>query len=390
MGCYISSNNNRFYTAVEETYGAVPMIWAGSRFPAVKLSIRQQGERVQRRDKTGTRTFLGLPANIRRQTTFELRTYMTGWSDQVREPGYGPLFQAALGGGPVFFPGGMAGSGSGGKILTFSAPHGLLAGQAVAFGGEIRFVAAIVDDVTVLLNATFNLVPSEGSPLGATVSYFPATKLRSVSVFDYWSPEEAVQRVVRGAGIDRMRIRINGDFHEFWFSGAAADVIDSSSFVQGEGELEGFPAEPLEAAFDYSIIPGHLGQAWLGSVSERFFTITEAEVVLDNDLDLRSREFGSMTPRCISAGTRSVLADFDLYEQEDDATRALYQAARQRSPIEVMFQLGQEAGQLFGVYLKSVVPEVPEYDDGETRLQWRFPNCRAQGTLDDEVVMAFG
>ena len=69
---------------------------------------------------------------------------------------------------------------------------------------------------------------------------------------------------------------------------------------------------------------------------------------------------------------------------------ALYQASRQRSPIGVMLQLGQQEGQLFGVYLKSVVPEVPEFDDGETRLQWQFSNCRAQGTFNDELFVAFG
>jgi hypothetical protein len=87
---------------------------------------------------------------------------------------------------------------------------------------------------------------------------------------------------------------------------------------------------------------------------------------------------------------RSVTVNFDLYEVDDQATRTLYQAARQQSPIEVMFQLGQEAGQLFGVYMKSVVPLAPEFDDSEARLQWRFTNCRAQGNEDDEVVVAFG
>ena len=52
--------------------------------------------------------------------------------------------------------------------------------------------------------------------------------------------------------------------------------------------------------------------------------------------------------------------------RDDDATKALYQAARQQSPISVMFQLGDNDGQLMGVYLKSVVPEVPEFDDGKT------------------------
>jgi hypothetical protein len=199
-----------------------------------------------------------------------------------------------------------------------------------------------------------------------------------------------VQRILCGAAVDKMRIRINGDFHEFAFSGQAMDVIDSSSFSEGQAGMSSFPPEPVEGLFDYTIIPGHLGQAWLGSLPDRFFTITEAEVVVDNDLDLRGREFGTLFPRCVVAGTRSVVADFSLYEHSDVATKELYQAARQRSPIEVMFQLGQEAGQLFGVHMKSVVPETPHFDDSETRLQWRFKGCRAQGIEDDEVTVAFG
>jgi hypothetical protein len=66
------------------------------------------------------------------------------------------------------------------------------------------------------------------------------------------------------------------------------------------------------------------------------------------------------------------------------------QAARQRSPITVMIQLGEQAGQLCGAYLPAMVPMVPEFDDSETRLQWKFQNDRAQGTMDDELYIAFG
>src|SRR5207237_9235019 len=107
-------------------------------------------------------------------------------------------------------------------------------------------------------------------------------------------------------------------------------------------------------------------------------------------LDMREREFGSALPRSISPGARKVHVDFDIYEQNDSATRELYEAARQQSPITGMLQLGQTNGQLFGVYMKSVVPEVPEFDDGERRLQWKFRKSRAQGTVDDEIVVAFG
>ncbi len=74
----------------------------------------------------------------------------------------------------------------------------------------------------------------------------------------------------------------------------------------------------------------------------------------------------------------------------DAQTEGLYQAARQRSPIPVMLQLGEQTNQLFGAYMPAMVPEVPEFDDSETRLQWKFRNDRAQGTVDDELYIAFG
>ncbi|MEN6534418.1 MAG: hypothetical protein ABFD60_03235 [Bryobacteraceae bacterium] len=390
MSCYIASTNNRFYTAVEQSYGTVPAIDATNRFPAVKLSIKQEPDRVERQDKTGSRTFFGLPAHTRQETTFQLRTYMTGWSDQTKEPAYGPLFQSALGGAPTLFAGATTGVGSEGKTLCFSAAHGLAPGQAVTFGGEIRFVAAVIDTTSVLLNAAFTVLPSEGSPIGASATYSPTTKLKSISIFDYWTPSTAVQRVLCGAGVDTLKIVVNGDFHEFQFEGQAQDVIDSASFTSGQGKLESFPSEPELGAFDYTIIPGHLGQAWLGVMPDRFYTLTEAQVSIGNGIDLRAKEFGATGPRCIVGDMRDIEVDFSLFEVDDEATTALYQAARQRSPIEMFFQLGQEAGQLFGVYMKSVVPEVPEFDDSETRLAWNFSKCRAQGSLDDEIYVAFG
>lgn len=82
-------------------------------------------------------------------------------------------------------------------------------------------------------------------------------------------------------------------------------------------------------------------------------------------------------------------AAFELFSQDDANTQGLYQAARQQSPISVMFQLGESQGQLMGVYLKSVIPVVPEFDDGKNRLQWKFRPSRAQGTIDDEIAVAF-
>ena len=348
---------------------------------------------TNRKDKTGSRTFTGLPAGGRRQTTFELRTFLTNWQQTAGGPSYGPLFQAALGGLPTSFAGGIAASVVGAGRLAFAAPHGLSAGQAVSSGGEIRFAAAIVDANTVQLNVPFTVPPAAGSPVGATVSYAPATELPSVGIFDYWSPATATQRLLCGAAVDQMTIDINGDYHEFIFGGQAQDVMDRASFggsTGGAAQLQSFPAEPALSGFDYAVVPGNLGQAWLGSSATQFFTITSASVVLKNGLETRSKEFGSSLPRAIAPGERTVTATFELISQDDANTEGLYQAARQQSPIGVMFQLGESAGQLMGVYLKSVIPVVPEFDDSGNRLQWKFRSSRAQGTVDDEIAVAFG
>lgn len=390
MPSYISSSENRFYTALEGSYGQVPAITSASRFPAVKLTAKQTMDRLQRKDKTGSRTFAGLPAGIRTQTQWSLKTYLTNWPNPGGEPGYGPLFQAALGAGARIFAGGTLGTGSETRTLVFVGPHGLQAGDAVVYGNEIRFVASVVDAQTVLLNVPFTEAPAAGVAVGAAVAYAPATELPSVSIFDYWSPNTAVQRILPGAAVDEMRININGDFHEFEFSGQAADLIDTGSFNAGQAALTAFPEEPAADTFDYSVVPGNLGQAWLGAIEERFCTLTSAELVLSNSLDMRNREFGCETSRGVAGGVRNVSMNFSLYEKDNDSTRALYQAARSRSPISIMFQLGQQQGQLFGLYLKSVIPEVPEFDDSDNRLQWKFTSCRAQGSVDDEVYMAFG
>jgi hypothetical protein len=286
--------------------------------------------------------------------------------------------------------GGIVASAADGANIVFTAPHGLTVGQAISSATEIRFVAAIANPTTVVLNAPFLTVPVAGAAMLSTVTYSPATNLPSVSLFDYWSPVTAVQRLVYGAVVNDMEIRVNGDYHEFQFSGLARDVIDSSSFSSGVAGLTTYPAEPAAAAFDYTIVPGNLGEAWLGTTPTKFCTVTSALVSLKNNLDPRSREFGCCgLPQAMAPGSRDVELSLELYSSDDSATEGLYQAARQKSPISVMFQLGKASGQMMAVYLQSVIPTVPEFIDTQNRQQWKFRPSRAQGTIDNEIQVAF-
>src|ERR1700722_10497323 len=121
---YISSNNNRFYAAIEAAFGQVPAIDATNRLPAVELSAHQRLQQSLRRDKTGTRTFLGSSPLSRRATAFSLSTYLTSW-ETVNGPGYGPLLQSACGGVPSLCTQLSVASMTDSLHLVTTTPHGL-------------------------------------------------------------------------------------------------------------------------------------------------------------------------------------------------------------------------------------------------------------------------
>ena len=386
---YVSSNNNRFYVALESAYGTAAAITAQSRIPAVKLTAKQTPEKISRQDKTGSRTFAGLPAGLRKSTSFELRSYMSAWPDDLAAPPHDPLFQACMGQPPLSWAGATISSASSGSALAFATPHGLAPGQAVTSGGEIRFVAAVANANSIVLNAPFTQLPPSGAALGRTLTYAPGSTLGSLSIFDYWTPGDAVQRAFSGAAVNQFRVQINGDIHEFQFSGQAADIVDTSSFESGQAALTAFPAEPAIADTNFTIIPGHLGQIWIGVAPTEFLTVTDAQLTFSNQLDLRANEYGSTLARSIAPGIRNVALNFSVYQQDDSATQGLYQAARQQSPVCVMLQLGEQSGQLFAIYMSSVILQVPHFEDSDKRQQWQFENCRAQGDVDDEIFLAF-
>lgn len=388
MSTYISSNQNRFYAALEANYGEAAPITSSNRYPAVRLSGQQAVELGRRRDKTGTRTFLGGSSSARRKTAFETQTYLTSWNGS-QQPGYGALVQAALGATPQISSGLVIASAQSGSSLQTTTNHGLSVGSAVSYNNELRFVTGTPAPNALNLNVPFSTTPTANAALSPAISYNLATVLPSVTVYDYWDPITAVSRMVTGGAVDVFAISVNGDFHEMQFSGPAGNLLDSSSFTVGTAGLSTFPVEPPLIDFNYTVLPGNLGQVWLGNTPSEFFTLTEAAVALKNNIDLRSMEFGSSYPLAMTPGPRLVSSNFTLLVQDDTQTPALYAAAKDRTQISAMLQLGAQQGQLMGIYLASVTPEVPLYNDSGTRLQWQFKNNLAQGTGNDELYVAF-
>src|SRR4051794_36806571 len=155
MGTYISSNANRFYAAVETGYGVPAGVVAANRFPAVRLKAHQALQAGRRLDKTGTRTYFGTAKTSRRQSAFEVRTYLTSWNG-TGQPCYGPLVQSAMGAAPQIAQGLTLASTPSGSQLVTTAPHGLSLGSAVSSGNEMRFVTSVPGPTTLVMNAPFS------------------------------------------------------------------------------------------------------------------------------------------------------------------------------------------------------------------------------------------
>src|ERR1041385_7233738 len=130
MSNCVLSVQNRFYAQREAAFGQVAAITAADRFSAVRLSAKQSDEIRDRKDKTGSRTYVGVTPGGRRRTRFGIQAYLLAGMMPGAEPAIGKLFHGALGDGPLTFGGGTAGSGSTTTQIVFGSSHGLSEGQA--------------------------------------------------------------------------------------------------------------------------------------------------------------------------------------------------------------------------------------------------------------------
>ncbi len=389
MADYILSNNNRYYAALEGSYGVVPTIASSQRVPGTRLAIATQKVSPARRDKTGTRTFLGAAGKPRRVISYEFETCVMAQDAGALPPAVGQLVQAALGGAPVQTGAQAATVSGGGFQVDYPAPHGMKEGSAVNVSGELRFVESVPSATSVRVSAPFTKA-SGATVAFPAVAYSPAGAIPSVSLFDYWDPIASVQRVVRGAGVDEMEIHVDGTEHRLVFRGPAAELVDCASFQPRAGGLMAFPTEPAVDAATWAPVPGNLGQVWLGNSQTQVLTLTKAQVRFRNNLQTRDFEFGTNFPLALSPGQRDVEVQFEAYSTDESVFAELYQAAQTETPIPVTIQLGDQPGAMAAIHLKSFVPQVPHFDDSETRLLWSFASSRAQGTGDDEIYFAFG
>ncbi|MCW5963464.1 MAG: hypothetical protein KIT83_05450 [Bryobacterales bacterium] len=387
MSCFINATNERLYGATEQQYGQARALSGSDRLSFRQLKVSERSRHAERRDKTGSRTRFAPHPEVRTDNRFELDCYFATRDPQTPTDGVANLVEAALGGERLTGNGLTVSEVSvNGQTVAFNAAHGLKAGQAVRFQGQLRFVKSVVNTTTITLSAPLGAGVQAGSVTGKTVSMWPGDKPKPLTMGNYWTPAGTLDRVLAGCVVNEMVVVLNSDFHGASFRGTVREVASVTGFAPGSTGLTSFPAEPPNPTQAFQLVPGHVGRLFIGDVE---YYLLDLSLRFLNNADTTNREFGMALAPCYSADLRELSLQFQLYAAQDDAVNQLHMLSRSRVETDLTIQLGNQAGQLVGIHVPRFVPEIPELKDAETRVVMSYPKSLAYGVSNDEISVAF-
>ncbi|MDX2267837.1 MAG: phage tail tube protein [Bryobacter sp.] len=383
---YIATHSNRIYLKSETDHPAMGDMSEAVLAPVTSLRVNTRRQQLFRQDKTGFRTDTPVLGPQRELIEVSLGAYGVGWDGGATKTAISPLlesgFSAQANVGANYTVAAVAGA-----TLTLGEDSTLTVGAALLFGTELRFVTAVSGLREVTLNAPFTVEPSLGATLQGCLNLGVGDATHTMSLLDNWNPSQAVQRFLTGVVANRLTVAVNNDFLDLSVDGFARNQYDSVNGVVS-GEFT-FPTEPAgTGSLLASPIAGHLGQAVVGVDHQNVCTLTEATITIDNNIEPRTDEFGCYTTKAYTLGKRRVTVDFTLFERNDAFSQSLYAQAVNNVPVPVMFQLGTQPGAMLGIYLPAVLLSMPEFDDRQSRLLWRFQGSLALGGQNDEIFLA--
>ncbi len=387
MSCFINATNERLYGGLESQYGLARALAGTDRLSFRQLKVAERTRRTERRDKTGTRTRFAPHPEVRTDNRFELDCYFAGRSAEDPIDGVTNLVEGTLGGERRSWEGLTVSDASGeGAVVGFNAAHGLQVGQAIRFQGQLRFVKAVNSTTVVTMSAPFGAGFQAGSTTGKAITLWPGDKPKPLTLGNYWSPAGTLDRVLAGCVVNEMSIALNSDFHGASFRGSVREVASVTGFAAGSTGLASFPSEPANPTQAFQLVPGHVGRLFLGGVE---YYLLDLSLRFVNNADATTREFGMALSPCYSADLRELSLQFQLYAAEDAAVNQLHILARSRQETDLTIQLGNQPGQLVGIYVPRFVPEIPELKEADARVLMSYPKSLAYGVSNDEITVAF-
>jgi hypothetical protein len=214
----------------------------------------------------------------------------------------------------------------------------------------------------------------------------------SLTIWDYWTPTNATQKVSIGSVVNQLSIDATGQDPIIELSGPSLWVLTTDEFPDADaialGGLSSFPANPSAPVTNGNMVSLQDGSATLdGDVLTeiRSFRLNAAfnrEIPQDTKF---SGKYGGAPAQ----DRRDVTFDLNVYDKAGDADfTSLKNKAIRKIAVDVVLVMGIAASHTVTITLKNVLLGTPTTDDGQRRKAINFAGCRAHassGTAKDEL-----
>ncbi len=320
MPNYSLSRLERLYLAKQPTFGTVPDVGvSGQACRFIRLGLNNETAVLQRPDKTGSRS----------QTVGILGRSFARWNLELS----------------------MHASGT----------------------------AGVVPDCNALLVGLFGQDPTIAGGTSVTYDFDEAIPLHTM--WSYRSPSTLDQRLAHTCVVQEATFNLGQDVATWNCSGEGLFVIGSINFAGYDtiqkGGLSAFPTEPTPTT-NGGIIAGFTGVATLdGNV---IATIRTATLRIQTENMLVKDTFGSYYPTLTEGGERTITTSFSLYDDDSASVNGLKDASDRKTPIDITYQIGTVAGNIWTFNLKNVQLAPFNLNDNQLRFAADFGDSRAYST----------
>ena len=250
--------------------------------------------------------------------------------------------------------------------------------------------AGTAPDIGPFLQAAFGKAPAIVAATSVTYSLDDLSP--SLAIYNFRKPAAASQQCAFGSVVQRMRVLLGEDVARIEASGPCKWVIDTDQFgtvgADHKGGLTTFPSEPASPVTNGGIAPGFVGTVTLDGQS--YGTLRTATIDMDFGrdipLDVYNNYFGVEPGQTI----RTINVEFSIYDDVSANLSSLKRKALANTGVDLIFQHGTIAGNIWTLTIKNVLLEAPQYDDSQRRYVVNFTGQAhaTSGTSKDELVLA--
>lgn len=392
------SRQETFYLQNESSYGTVPnssgtaTVASADACSMIQFKMNKVTDSIFRRDKTGSRTASAGIAGRKIANWSSNMSLVTG-ATAGTAPDCDPILRSLFGAAPTAKSGTVlvTGATNASPIVITATAHGLSTYDAVTISSVGGNTAANgVWLVNVLTSSTFELINSSGngsytsggSINKAALVYIPTDAELSFAAWSFRVPSTGQQRVAGGCVAQNGTFNLGEDIATWQASGLAKWVLDSKNFSSATTTekmgLTAFPTDPGSPVTLGGGIAGFKGMAYLnGGLITRIRT---AQIKYGSGLDLPRDLFGTEYVDNPEADERSILLNYNMYEDDSAAQAALEQAAADKTSLDMLFQVGTTAANIYFMVLRGVQLASPDRDDSQRAFTMNYGDSRAYGS----------